>query len=66
VKEAIRLGQLPAETEASLFLDTITGPLLARLLIRHEQIDETFVVSVFDWVVARFAENYPRSAHTGK
>jgi len=66
VKEAIRLGQLPAEIEVSLFLDTIIGPLLARLLIRHEQIDETFVVSVFDWVVARFAGNYPPLAHTRK
>jgi hypothetical protein len=28
------------------------GPLLARLLIRHEQIDEAFVLSVFDWAVA--------------
>jgi len=33
-------------------LDTIIGPLLTRLLIRHEQIDEEFVISVFDRVVA--------------
>jgi AcrR family transcriptional regulator len=52
VKEAIKLRQLPAAMEVSVFRDTIIGPLLARLLIRHEQIDEEFVVSVFDRVVA--------------
>jgi hypothetical protein len=30
----------------------IVGPLLARLLIRHEQIDEPFVAAVFEHVVA--------------
>jgi AcrR family transcriptional regulator len=52
VEEAIQQRQLPAGTEISVFLDTIIGPLLTRLLIRHEQIDEQFVVSVFDRVVA--------------
>jgi AcrR family transcriptional regulator len=52
VKEAIQKRQLPPGTEVSPFLDTIIGPLLTRLLIRHEQIDEEFVISVFDWVVA--------------
>lgn len=52
VKEAIGKRQLPAETEVSAFLDTIVGPLLTRLLIRHEEIDESFVASVFDRVVA--------------
>jgi AcrR family transcriptional regulator len=52
VQEAIEKKQLPAGTEVSEFLDTIVGPLLTRLLIRHKQIDELFVVSVFDRVVA--------------
>jgi AcrR family transcriptional regulator len=52
VEAAIQQRQLPAGTEISGFLDTIIGPLLARLLIRHEQIDEQFVSSVFDRVVA--------------
>lgn len=52
VKEAIKKRQLPANTEVSVFLETMIGPLLARLLMRHEQIDEAFVISVFDWVVA--------------
>jgi AcrR family transcriptional regulator len=52
VNEAIRLHQLPAAMEVSTFLDSIIGPLLARLLLHHEQIDEAFVISVFDRVVA--------------
>jgi AcrR family transcriptional regulator len=52
VREAIQSRQLPLGTEVSIFLDTIIGPLLTRLLIRHEQIDEEFVISVFDRVVA--------------
>jgi AcrR family transcriptional regulator len=52
VEEAIKKRQLPAGTEVSVFLDTIVGPLLTRLLIRHEQIDEPFVLSVFNRVVA--------------
>lgn len=52
VQEAIQQHQLPAGTDLAQFLDTIIGPLLTRLLIRHEQIDEQFVMSVFDRVVA--------------
>jgi AcrR family transcriptional regulator len=54
VKEAVERGQLPDDMEVSVFLDTIVGPLLARLLIRHEQIDEAFVAAVFDRVVTGF------------
>ena len=52
VEEAIRMRQLPANTEMRLFLDSIFGPLLVRLLIRHEPIDEAYVLAVFDHVVA--------------
>ena len=52
VKEAIDRKQLPPGMEVTVFLETMIGPLLARLLIRHEQIDEAFVLSVFDWAVA--------------
>lgn len=52
VKEAITKQQLPAEMEVGVFLDTIIGPLLTRLLVRHERIDEHFVAAVFDRVVA--------------
>jgi AcrR family transcriptional regulator len=52
VQEAIEQHQLPAGTDLGQFLDTIIGPLLTRLLIRHELIEEAFVISVFDRVVA--------------
>jgi AcrR family transcriptional regulator len=52
VREAIKNRQLPSGMEVSVFLDTIIGPLLTRLLVRHEQIDELFVAAVFDRVVA--------------
>jgi hypothetical protein len=52
VSDAIQERQLPASTEVSAFLDTIIEALLVRLLIRHKQIDEEFVISVFDHVVA--------------
>jgi hypothetical protein len=52
VKEAIERKQLPPGMEMTVFLETMIGPLLAPLLIRHEQIDEGFVLSVFDWAVA--------------
>ncbi len=52
VNEAIKQGDLPAELKISVFLDSIVGPLLARLLIRHERIDESFVADVFEHVLA--------------
>jgi AcrR family transcriptional regulator len=52
VQEAITKRQLPATTEVSEFLDSLIGPLLTRLLIRHERINEPFVMSVFNRVVA--------------
>ena len=52
VNEAVEERQLPTGMEVGAFLDTIFGPLLTRLLIRHEKIDEAFVAAVFDRVVA--------------
>jgi AcrR family transcriptional regulator len=52
VKEAIQKRQLPEGTKVSAFLDTIIGPLLTRLLIHHEEIDEPFVIAVFEQIVA--------------
>ena len=52
VTEAIQRGDLPADLKIGVFLDSIIGPLLARLLFRHERIDEAFVSAVFDQVVA--------------
>jgi hypothetical protein len=52
VNEAIKRGELPTDLKISVFLDSIVGPLLARLLIRHERIDESFVADVFEQVLA--------------
>jgi AcrR family transcriptional regulator len=52
VEEAIRKRQLPAGLEVNTLLDEIIGPLLSRLLLRHERIDERFVVDLFDRAVA--------------
>jgi AcrR family transcriptional regulator len=52
VEQAIAEGQLPAATDVGFFLDCLFGPLLTRLLIRHEPIDQSFVAAVFDQVVA--------------
>jgi len=52
VREAIKRGELPRDLDIELFLDSIIGPLLARVLFRHERIDEAFVATVFDHAVA--------------
>jgi len=52
IDQAIKLGDLPADLKITVFLDSIIGPLLARLLLRHEKIDEAFVGAVFEQVVA--------------
>jgi AcrR family transcriptional regulator len=52
VNEAIKRGDLPAELKIGVFLDSIIGPLLARLLFHHERIDESFVADVFELVLA--------------
>lgn len=52
VKKAIRMGQLPADTEVKVFLEIIFGPLTLRLLLRHERIDRQYVLRVFNRVVA--------------
>jgi len=49
---AIEEGSLPANLDIQIFKDSIFGPLLARLLIRHEPIDEAYVEAVFNHVVA--------------
>lgn len=52
VEQAIADGDLPSNLDSQLFKDSIFGPLLARLLIRHEPIDEAYVVAVFNHAVA--------------
>jgi AcrR family transcriptional regulator len=52
VNAAIKNGDLPADLRVTVFLDSIVGPLLARLLFRQEKIDKEFVESVFRQGVA--------------
>ena len=66
VKKAIRMGQLAADTEVKVFLESIFGPLILRLLLRHERIDRAYVISVFAHVVAgaRARSSPSRAART--
>ena len=52
VNAAIKNRDLPADVKVTVFLDSIVGPLLARLLFRQERIDEPFVEAVFKQAVA--------------
>jgi AcrR family transcriptional regulator len=52
VQEAVDAHQLPVGIDTDAFLDCILGPLLIRLMMRHERIDDVFVSSIFDQVVA--------------
>ncbi|HMF77838.1 MAG TPA: TetR/AcrR family transcriptional regulator [Bryobacteraceae bacterium] len=52
VREAIQAGEFPSNTNVGMFFDMIFGPLILRLLIRNDQINESFLISVFDRVVA--------------
>ena len=52
IQQAIDEGDLPADLNPPVFKDTIFGPLLARLLIRHEPIDEAYVTAIFRSAVA--------------
>ena len=54
VKAAIRERQLPAAIDVNLFLETIFGPLLLRLLLRQEPIDRAYALTVFKQVVAAY------------
>jgi AcrR family transcriptional regulator len=55
VRQAIEERQLPAGTDVGLLLDAVVGPLLSRLLLRHEKLDEDFVRAVYDHVIASAA-----------
>lgn len=52
VEEAINEGTLPPGMDIGAFLDAIYGPLVSRLLVRHESMDEAFVHTIFDVVVS--------------
>lgn len=63
-KETIDQHQLSTMTDVGVFLDSIVGPLLVYLLIRHKRIDEPFAAVVFDQIVA--AQRFDKPAMEGR
>ena len=51
-QEAVKAGELPAGTDVDLFLDSIFGTILTRLLLRHEAVHAADVEEIFDFAVA--------------
>ncbi len=51
-EEAVRAGELPPGTDLKIFLDTLFGSCLVRLLMRHESIHRYDTESFFDFAVA--------------
>jgi len=52
VRAAIRAGQLPAGTHADLLLEMVVGPLIVRLLFRHEKITERYIREAYKLGIA--------------
>jgi len=52
VKAAIEAGELPASMKIDFFLDCLFGPIVGRLIMRHEPITDEYVDAVFSQVVA--------------
>lgn len=59
-QEAVKAGELPAGTDVDLFLDSIFGTILTRLLLRHEAIHAADVGKIFDFAVAGAWGFWPR------
>lgn len=55
VRQLVQDRQLPAGADADLFLETILGPLLIRLLLRHEQLSEKYIRAVCNYGMANAA-----------
>lgn len=51
-QEAVEAGELPPGTDLKLFLDTLFGSCLVRLLMRHESVHRYDTESFFDFAVA--------------
>jgi AcrR family transcriptional regulator len=51
-QEAIKAGELPPGTDLKLFLDTLFGSCLVKLLMRHESVRRYDTESFFDFAVA--------------
>jgi AcrR family transcriptional regulator len=52
IKAAVERGEVPAEVDVETVLDMLYGPLYHRLFHRHAALDEEFVESLVDLLVA--------------
>jgi AcrR family transcriptional regulator len=60
VRQAIAEGQLPAGTNPDLFMELLIGPLLMRLLLRHEKLSARSIRTVYDLAIAGARAARPR------
>ncbi len=51
-KQAVEAGELPPQTDLKLFLDSLFGPCLVRMMMRHESIRWADSALAFDIAVA--------------
>jgi AcrR family transcriptional regulator len=51
IQQAVHRGELPAETDVSMLLESLIGPLYLRLLITGDELSEEFIVSVVDLIL---------------
>ncbi|MGA7293399.1 MAG: TetR/AcrR family transcriptional regulator [Terriglobales bacterium] len=51
LQRGIDRGELPADSDLDLILDSLYGPIYMRFLIRHDKLDETFADEVCELVL---------------
>lgn len=63
IDEAIARGELPAETEPELLMDSFVGAILYRVVVTGGPTDERFVQDMVDLLLRRPPTRSRRSAH---
>ena len=59
LQRGIDRGELPADTDLDLILDSLYGPIYMRFLIRHDKLDETFADEICGLVLQRLKRSAP-------
>ena len=59
LQRGIDRGELPADTDLDLVLDTLYGPIYMRFLIRHQKLDESFADGVCGLVLGGLKKQCP-------
>ncbi len=62
VERARAAGELPADVDPELLVDTIFGPLYYRLMLRHEPLTKTYADALVDQAFSK----HEQRAGTGK